>query len=100
MKSPFNFFSVVFLLFVTSFPLLSQSIEDLEGTWMGSYTCRQGETGMRMRIQVQTDSSFVGTFEFFLILQGNLILANQSVLILIIGFLNLMDGRMSIKLEL
>ena len=65
MKSPFNFFLVVFLFLVTSFPLLSQSIEDLEGTWMGSYTCRQGETGMRMRIQVQTDSSFVGTFEFF-----------------------------------
>ena len=65
MKSPFNFFPVVFLLLVTSFPLLSQAIEDLEGTWMGSYTCRQGETGMRMRIQVQTDSSFVGTFEFF-----------------------------------
>ncbi len=63
MKSLFNFIPIVFLF--TSFPLLSQTIEDLEGTWMGSYTCRQGETGMRMRIQLQTDSSFVGTFEFF-----------------------------------
>lgn len=65
MKSIFNF-CIVFSAFVTlSANVFGQSINDLDGTWMGSYTCRQGETGMRMRIQVKTDSTFVGTFEFF-----------------------------------
>ena len=45
----------------------SQSIQDLEGTWVGSYFCSLGKTGLRLKISAisETDGTFKGSFEFY-----------------------------------
>jgi hypothetical protein len=45
----------------------SQSIQDLEGTWVGSYFCSLGKTGLRLKISAVslTDGTFKGSFEFY-----------------------------------
>lgn len=37
----------------------------MDGVWMGTYYCAQGETGVRLTITSMTDSIFDGIFDFF-----------------------------------
>jgi len=45
----------------------SQSIRDLEGTWVGSYFCSLGKTGLRLKIHSisERNQTFKGSFEFY-----------------------------------
>jgi hypothetical protein len=46
-------------------PPASLSPAALTGTWTGSYTCSQGDTGLRLVIQAAPDGTLAATFNFY-----------------------------------
>jgi hypothetical protein len=57
------FFIVFFIGLVGNFS--AQTINDLEGTWTGSYICNDGKVGLRLKINIISEKDFSGTMEFY-----------------------------------
>ena len=56
-------FMIAFVIFNKSYAqTLNQTID---GVWMGTYICAQGETGVRLTLNSINGSSFDGIFDFF-----------------------------------
>ena len=43
----------------------AQNAKKLNGKWKGSYFCRQGETGVTLKIKGKSNGTFCGTFKFY-----------------------------------
>ncbi len=58
---------IVFLISVLVFnKSIAQNLNNpLDGVWMGTYQCAQGETGIRLTLTAITDSTFDGIYDFF-----------------------------------
>ena len=55
---------LVIMLFSLSF-VNAQDAGKLTGKWKGSYNCRQGDTGLTMKIKGNSNGEFTGTFKFY-----------------------------------
>jgi len=58
--------SLLTIIFFLSFGFIyGQNAKELSGKWKGSYSCRQGETGLTLKIKGNSNGEFKGTFIFY-----------------------------------
>jgi hypothetical protein len=57
---------VLTTILILSFGIVyGQNAEALKGTWKGTYFCTQGETGLTLKIKVNSKGEIKGTFKFY-----------------------------------